>query len=421
MRSATFKWIILLSTILIGLLVCVQLFWLNKIYNFEQKEFSTSVVKSIQGVYEDLELNATQGIELQKLISQPNTNSFIFRVDNIPAKDSLVSTILNNLEVFGVFTDCKLALYDKGLHKYVYEIYLPTAASGHPDNSDVALPLYRNNYNYAHLYFPHRSKYIISSMSWWIVSGVLLTFLLIALGFSMFHLYRQKFLNELQNDFIRNVTHEFQTPLTTLMIGLDAISKPSIIDQPEKREKYTRLMLGQTTYLKQHIENLIKVLKAESGGLSPEKEKIVPNELIRQAITQLNVNIEERAANMELMLEPNDTIIEADKNGFYVAILNLISNAIKYSVNPVITIKTGLINGSYYISVKDNGIGIDEKSQKNLFRKFFRVPTGDIHNVKGLGLGLYFVKKIVDENKGRIQVKSTPGIGSEFIIELPIH
>src|SRR6187455_3048536 len=98
MRSATFKWIILLSTILIALLVSVQLFWLNKIYNFEQKEFSTSVVKSIQGVYEDLELSDTQGTELQKLIQQPNNNTFLFRVENVPVKDSLVKSILTNLE-----------------------------------------------------------------------------------------------------------------------------------------------------------------------------------------------------------------------------------------------------------------------------------------------------------------------------------
>jgi two-component system phosphate regulon sensor histidine kinase PhoR len=418
MRSRTFKLIILLSTILIGLLVCVQLFWLNKIYNFEQKEFSTSVVKSIQGVYEDLELSDTQGTELQKLIEQPDVNSFLFRIENTAPKDSLAKSILNNLEVFGVFTDCKLAVYDKYLHNYLYETYLPAAASGHPGNSGRALPVYRKAYGYVLLYFPHRSKYIISSMSWWIVSGLLLILLLISLGVSMFHLYRQKFLNELQNDFIRNVTHEFQTPLTTLMIGLDAISKPSIAGSPEKREKYIRLLQGQTGYLKQHIEHLMKVLKAESSGMPPEKEKIAPNELVRQAIAQLHVNIEEKGADIQLMLEPQNTMIEADKSGLYVAILNLISNAIKYAANPVIQIKTALANGSYLISVKDNGIGIDPKFQKRLFRKFFRVPTGDIHNAKGLGLGLYFVKKVVDENKGHVYVKSSPGAGSEFTIEL---
>jgi len=421
MRSATLKWIILISTILIGLLVSVQLFWLNKIYKYDQKEFTTSVIKSIRGVYEDLELSDTSGPELQKLIVQPNINTFLFKIDNIPQRDTLVKTILNNLEDFGVFTDCKVALYDDNTHKNAFEVYLPAAASGHPGYSGVPLSIYPNNYAYVQLFFPHRSQYILSSMTWWIASSILLLLILIALGFSMFQLYRQKFLNEVQNDFIRNVTHEFQTPLTTLMVGLDAIAKPSIIDFPEKLEKYTRLMQGQTAYLKQHIENLMKVLKADTKGLVIERETVEPNELIKQAIAQLHVTIEEKKANVQLLLEQNNTKIVVDKSGLYVAILNLISNAIKYSTNPIVIIKTAVANGRFQISVKDNGIGIEEQYQKKLFKKFYRVPTGDVHDVKGLGLGLYFVKKVIDENKGSIQVKSISGIGSEFVIELPTH
>ncbi|MEO7768185.1 MAG: HAMP domain-containing sensor histidine kinase [Ferruginibacter sp.] len=421
MRSATLKWIILLSTILIGLLVSVQLYWLNKIYNFEQKEFTTSVIKSIQGLYEDLQLSDSSGIELQKLITHPDLNTFLFKIDSIPQKDSLSNSMLSNLEDFGVFTDCKMALYNPQTQNYEYQSYVTTAASKHTDDSGIELPLYKKDYAYIQLFFPHRGHYILSSMLWWIVSSIFLLLILIALGLSMFHLYRQKFLNEVQNDFIRNVTHEFQTPLTTLIVGLDAISKPSILGHPERLEKYTKLMQGQTAYLKQHIENLMKVLKAESNGLVIEKEEIAPNELIKKAISQLNITIEEKRAKVEFFPEQNNITVEADKNSLYVAILNLVTNAIKYSSNPMIIIETKVANGVYYISVKDNGIGIEEQYQKKLFRKFYRVPTGDIHNVKGLGLGLYFVKKVVDENKGSIHVKSITGIGSEFVIELPTH
>jgi two-component system phosphate regulon sensor histidine kinase PhoR len=205
------------------------------------------------------------------------------------------------------------------------------------------------------------------------------------------------------------------------MVGLDAIAKPSIKDFPGKLEKYTKLMQGQTAYLKQHIENLMKVLKADTMGLVIEREAVAPNELINNAIDQLNVNIEEKKANIQLVLEQNNTKIEVDKSGLYVAILNLLSNAIKYSTNPIIIIKTAIVNGKFQVSVKDNGIGIEEQYQNKLFKKFYRVPTGDIHDVKGLGLGLYFVKKVIDENNGSIHVKSISGIGSEFVIELPIH
>ncbi len=421
MRSATFKWIILLSTIIIGLLVAAQLFWLYKIYNYEQKEFTTSVIKSIRGLYEDLELTDSNTAHLQEMIEQPNANTFLARIDSIPSKDTLLNSVMNNLEDFGVFADCKVALYDDDRHRYVFENYLPTAVTRHPDSDGTALQLYPKNYTYVHLYFPHRNQYVIKEMNWWIVASILLLLILIALGYSIFHLYKQKFLNEVQNDFIRNVTHEFQTPLTTLTLGLDMIAKPGIAEQPEKLAKYARLMQGQTDYLKHHIENLMKVLKADANGMVPEKEKVSPNELIKNALTQLYAAIEEKHAVIELHLEPDNIAILADSSNLFVALLNVISNAVKYAKTPLVIIQTSPVNGHYRISVKDNGIGIDKRYQKKLFKKFYRVPTGDVHNVKGLGLGLYFVKKVIDAHKGTITINSIAGIGTEFVIELPKH
>ena len=421
MRSDTFKWIILLSTIIIGLLVAAQLFWLNKIYKYEQKEFETSVVKSIKGVYEDLKVTHSNSAHLQQLIEQPNPQTFLFRIDSIPPKDSLLNSVLSNLEDFGVFADCKVALYNDDTHSYIFQEYLPTTVTKYPVNSAGDLPLYKNPYAYVNVYFPNRYQYILSEMTWWIISSVLLLVILIALGFSVFHLYRQKFLNEIQNDFIQNVTHEFQTPLTTLIVGLDNISKPSVIEQPEKLAKYTKLMKGQTAYLKQHIENLMKVLKTEATGLILEKEKIAPNELIKNAVAQLYAPIEEKNAKIELHLEEHNHTISVDSNNLYVALLNVISNAIKYSTNSLVIIETKSFNGSYSITVKDNGIGIAKKYQKKLFKKFYRVPKGDVHNVKGLGLGLYFVKKVIDAHNGTITINSIEDIGTEFIIVLPNH
>ena len=422
MRSATLRWIILITALAIGLLVSAQLFWLNKIYNYEQKQFSTSVVKSIQGVYEDLGLtNSSSTIQLQKLIEQPDANTFLFKIDSIPAKKLLLDDLLENLEDFGVFADCKVALYDPRTGKYLYEMYLPSADTKHHENSGLDLKPYPKKYAYVHLYFPHRNQYILNSMIWWITSGILLLLFLIALSLSMFYLYKQKFLNEIQNDFIQNVTHEFQTPLTALIVGLDAIAKPSIAKQPDKLEIYIKLMQAQTIYLKHHIENLMKVLKAEASGLVVDKSEVAPHELIKKAITQLYPVIEEKHAVVELLPEETNVAVNADESSLYVAILNLISNALKYAKEPLIKIETKVVNSRYSISIKDNGVGIDEKSKKKLFKKFYRVPSGDVHNVKGLGLGLYFVKKVIDGHKGTITVKSAAGAGSEFIIELPVH
>jgi two-component system phosphate regulon sensor histidine kinase PhoR len=420
MRSGTFKWIILVCTIITGLLVAAQVFWLNRIYNYEQKEFNSGVIKSIKGVYESFNIIDSNNAHTGQLIEQSGDNIFLFRFDVAPPKDSFLNTVLNNLEDFEVFADCKLGFYDIKKKSWLFQQYLPSEASRHSGKEIPEMPAFQKDYSFAVLYFPYRNKYILSEMRWWILSSILLLLILIALGFSMFHLYRQKFLNEVQNDFIRNVTHEFQTPLTTLTVGLDMISKGSIAEHPDKLEKYTKLMQGQTEYLKHHIENLVQVMKADATGMAMEKEAVNPNELVKAAVSQLYGMIEEKKAKIELNLDDENKSVMADANNLYTSVLNLLSNAIKYSKEPVVVVETKCNETHYTISVKDNGVGISKQFQNRLFKKFYRVPTGDVHNVKGLGLGLYFVKKVVNAHKGKINVNSIPGIGSEFIIDIPV-
>jgi two-component system phosphate regulon sensor histidine kinase PhoR len=419
MRSSTLRWILLITSIIMGLLVSAQLYWLNKIYTYEQKEFYTSVIKSIQGVYEDLELTNAPGAQLRKLIEHPDANSFLFRVDSIPAREVLFDDMLDNLENFQVFSACHLSVFTNG--RLLYQGNLPSLSPGMSGKEGRQLQPAERKYSYIKLYFPYRNQYILNSMIWWILSSIFLLLVLVAFSLTIFYLYRQKFLNEIQKDFIQNVTHEFQTPLTTLIVGLDAISRPSVLAQPGKFDVYIKLMQSQTTYLKHHIENLMKVLKAEAFGLALEKKEVLPDELIEAALLQLSPMVEEKQATIHVMPDETKKPVQADRSSLYVALLNLLSNALKYSRHPVIDITTRPSGSRYSISIKDNGIGIEDKWKKKLFRKFYRVPAGDVHDVKGLGLGLYFVKKVIDGHKGTITVKSTPGNGAEFIIELPLN
>ena len=338
MRSTTVRWIILITSLVMGVVIAAQLFWLNKIYNYEQKSFNTSVIKSIQGVYEDLELTSSPHAELRQLVEHPDANTFIFKIDSIPQKEELLENISDNFEDFQVFSDCHVALYETPDNHLLYQGLLRMVTSKQYKGIPVNLPVFKKNYTYIRLYFPYRSQYLLNYMFWWIISAAFLLVVLIGFSLSIFFLYRQKFLNEIQKDFIQNVTHEFQTPLTTLALGLDAIAKPSIHDQPQKFEQYINMLKIQTVYLKQHVENLMSVLKAEAYGLVMQKNNVNPNELIRNALLQLNAIVEEKDARVDLSLEQSNTAIKADGNSLYVAILNLLSNALKYSKQPVITI-----------------------------------------------------------------------------------
>lgn len=387
MRSITLKRIILSLSLMIGLIIIAQIFWLNRLYTFEQRQFNTNVVKAIRGLYEDLELVKGSVVPLQQFIDRPDANSYRFRVDSVPPRDTLSYYLAAELEDFDVFTRCNIST-----------------------SNDHVL-----------LVFPDRNAYLLSEMKWWIVIAIILTLAIAGLGFSLFYLYRQKFLNEVQSDFIRNITHEFQTPLTTLNLGLDMLSTPEVKSNAEKVSRYTSVLQAQTQYLQHHVENLVRLIRTDSFGIQLNKVDVDPVKLVEDVLHQLYFLINEKSAKIHFEPKGESVIIKADRSNLYLAILNIISNALKFSEHPDVTITTGMKEKLYFISVKDNGVGIEKKHIRFLFRKFYRVPHGDVHNVKGLGLGLYFVKKIIGLHRGKIQISSIPQQGTQLTVLLPVN
>ena len=425
MRSATLKWMLLLLTILVGIILVVQLYWINQVYYYEQKEFNTNVVKSIRGVCEDMKIDDNPGTQLQKLIERPNPNTFLLRIDSLPQKDSLINFLFSEFEDFNVFTDCKVAVYSDAEGHYLYQAYLPTAAStqvqasSHPRFTEIDLPILPREYPYIHLFFPHRQQYIIHQLNFWIVTSVLLLLVLVGFAASMFYFYRQKFLNEVQKDFVNNFTHEFKTPLAVMKLAAGVLTSPAIAEQPERLKKYGSIIAQQTEHLQTQVERLLKTARTDQHELPLEKAVFVPNNIIKDVLKDMDPLVKQTNTRIEFIPEENNTTITADESNIAMVVVNLVENSIKYSRDPHVIITTATENGHFSISVKDNGIGIEKKYIGQLFKKFFRVPTGNVHNVKGFGLGLNFVKKVIDAHNGKIQVNSIPGIGTEFKIILP--
>lgn len=419
MRSSTLKWIVLLSTLLVAVIIIVQLYWLNKVYSLEERQFNTNIVKSARGLLEDLDLADYPGVELQQLIEHPDPYTFRVKIDTIPIKDSLIYFLVNEFEDFGVLADCKISVYNDSLNKFQYEAYVPTAVSHRPEKTDIYVPVVEKKYPYINLYFPNREKYILGQLTLWIVAALILLMALVGFSTSMFYLYRQKTLNELQKDFVNNFTHEFKTPLAVMKLASDVLINNTILQQPERLKKYSTIIKQQTEHLQHQVERLLTTATTDQNRLRLEKEPFAMNDVINDVLHQVEPMIKETAANIELNLDEQNTTIVADRSHIAMVLVNLLENAIKYSKSPHIIITTSARDDGYSVSVKDNGVGIEKKYIKFLFRKFFRVPTGNVHNVKGFGLGLNFVKKVVDTHKGKIMVNSIPGIGTEFRISLP--
>jgi two-component system phosphate regulon sensor histidine kinase PhoR len=207
MKSTTLRWIMLSITIIITLIIVSQLYWLKRVYTLEEQQFSTGVVKSIRGLFEDVKIADNPAFQVKQIVEVIDPNTYLVKLDSIPNKDSLYYHLSNEFEDFDVWTDCNVGVFSSRKSTFLYEFYLSTAASRYPQEGTVKLLSVKKNYDYLLLNFPHRNKYIIHEMLFWIVTAIVLLLVLIGLSVSLIYLYKQKFLNELQKYFVNNFTH----------------------------------------------------------------------------------------------------------------------------------------------------------------------------------------------------------------------
>ncbi len=419
-RSRTIRLIVFISTFIIAAIIIFQLIWLRKVYYFEQKEFDHAIAKAVRGFYEDVKDVSITSHTLSDLITNPNEQTFFVRVGRTKLnKDSTGTFLQSELEDEDIFTDCYAGFYNASKKKYDFVLYLPSATADQREH--ITMPVFDEPYNYLALYFPHRTKYVLSKMNFWMISSLFLLMVLILLGSSIYYLYRQKFLNEIQKDFVNNFTHEFKTPVSVINLAAEVLTNPATADRPEKIARYAAIVQYQGNYLQEQIERLLRHAHSESNLLHLKKRKLDIHEVIREALNNLHTLITSRQAHVEYCLQADDPYIVADRGYLLIVITNLVENALKYSEQPQITISTRTTHPGLLLSVKDNGKGIEKKYRDKIFKKFYRVPNGEQISVRGFGLGLPFVKRIVQAHHGRINVESQPGVGSEFSIFLPAN
>ncbi|MBL7745130.1 MAG: HAMP domain-containing histidine kinase [Chitinophagaceae bacterium] len=418
-RSSAIRLGMFISTLVIAAIIVFQLVWLKKVYRKEQKEFDQSVIKTIRGLYEDINASNYNYSHLNELIEKPEAHLYLARLILPVNHDSLVSYLQYELEDFGIFTDCHIGIYNSASGKYIYTGVLKSAGTKAAKKQSSAIPLLNREYDHLTLFFPNRQQYILAQMNFWIISSALLLLVLILFSASLYYFYRQKFLNETQKDFIHNFTHEFKTPVSVISLAAEVLKDPAIAGKPEKLATYAGIVEYQAAYLKSQTEKLLNFAYIESGHLHFSKQRVNIHELIETAVTNLAPLINERKANLTLELNTSNPFLNANKDYLIIVIMNLLDNAIKYSKDPKIIVTVQNRGDHILVSVKDNGIGIEKRQIKNLFRKFFRIRKEEAYASKGFGIGLSFVKKIVTEHGGRIKVESEPGKGSTFIVELP--
>lgn len=247
--------------------------------------------------------------------------------------------------------------------------------------------------------------------------------MIIIIGYmsAVYQLIQQRKISQMKSDFINNMTHEFKTPIATINLALDAIKNPKIFDNKDKVNEYLSMIKEENKRMNAQVENVLRISKLQKKQLMISKDRVQLHELILDAITHLELIVENRKGYIKTNFKAIKASILANDSYFTNVIVNILDNAVKYSEGPpMIDIKTENVGNNILMSIKDQGIGISKLAQKRVFEEFYREHTGNVHNVKGHGLGLANVKRIVENHQGIISIESEKGRGSTFTIKLPL-
>ncbi|MBP6180824.1 HAMP domain-containing sensor histidine kinase [Flavobacterium sp.] len=335
--------------------------------------------------------------------------------------DVLQKLIKKELEEYGVNTKFEFGIYSNNLatkiksnnFKYDKEAtYSIPILSDNEGNSKYQLLVT----------FPHKKKFLLSELvSITILSIIFTLIIIIAYSSALNQLIRQRHISEIKTDFINNMTHEFKTPIATINLALDAIKNPKIIEDKEKVFRYLQMIRDENKRMHAQVENVLRISKLEKKELDINKDSNNIHDVINDAIEHVNLILEDRQGTITSHFDASRTTVLINDVHFTNVLVNILENAIKYSPNvPEIDVYTENVKDMIIIKVKDNGLGMSKVAQKRIFEKFYREHTGDIHNVKGHGLGLAYVKRIVEDHNGQVYVESEKGKGSTFIIKLPL-
>ncbi len=337
---------------------------------------------------------------------------------SVPKLQKLLQQQLNE---YGVKTPFEFGIYSNGIATKI-----KTTAFVNDKYGTYAIPIFvdadGNNKYQLLVSFPNKKKYLFSELIAISVVSIIFTLIIIlAYASALNQLFKQRKISEIKTDFINNMTHEFKTPIATINLALDAIKNPKVIDDKETVLRYLQMIKDENKRMHAQVENVLRISKLEKKELEIDKENTDIQNIIEDAIEHVQLIIEDRNGKIDTKFNAIRRTVLLNDVHFTNVIVNILDNAIKYATeSPKIEISTENIKDFVILKIKDNGIGMTKATQKLIFEKFYREHTGNIHNVKGHGLGLAYVKTIVQDHNCEIFVESEKGYGSTFTIKIPL-
>lgn len=398
---------------IIGILIA-QLLWTRQAYNLEDKKFDQKVNLALLEVVEKLSGDKTSFTE--NPIQNISNDYYVVNINNDFHPAVLEHYLKTEFNRFQINTNYVYALYNCHSDRMIYGKYISTHQES-SNNKVIQFPKHKNLVYYFSIRFPDKATYLISSLRFWYILTFALIIILLVYVYSIYTIIQQKKFSELQKDFINNMTHEFKTPLSSILLASEALTKQDLVKENPKLKTYTSIITDQSYKLNNHIEKILNIARNDASGLSLKLQRIV----LYPFITEIADSMQQKNENLTIRVEIEDTAtIIADEFHFTNIVYNILDNAVKYcDTQPEILISSFKDSKGLYLQFKDNGIGIPSKNIPHIFDKFYRITTKKSDEVTGFGLGLFYVKKVVQQHNWKISVENNPDKGITITLFSP--
>ena len=409
--------IILLGLIAIISILVAQLLWTKEAFTLEQKKLSQKANIALLEVARELYDGKDHEPSCQNPVRKISNDYYIVNIENAFEPDILEFYLRSEFKKMHITTDFEYAVYNCQSDEMVYGKYISSSEKG-KEKKTVSFPKHKDLVYYFAVRFPNETTYLFSSMRFWFILSIALILILLIYVYSIFTLLQQKKYSELQRDFINNMTHEFKTPLSSILIASKYLIEQNPIKEDKKLHTYTDIIINQSNKLNNHIEQILNISKADYSPLELKKEKLLIVPVLEETIENIQLKYPEALIKIETVSA--EYYIETDVFHFNNLIYNLLDNAIKYcSEKPVITIRISLESQILKLAFIDNGIGINPKNIPFIFDKFYRAPNEKSNEVTGFGLGLYYVKEICNLQNWKIKAENNSQKGITITLSIP--
>lgn len=439
MRRKSIGTIVILAVLSVIGIVLTQVVWLDQLLSVkaeqvqlqqeqrvaEAKQFNDRVTIALTDVTKRILSINKDPSNLFDAVKQERPNYFAVTMNDTIHPYLLEELLKQEFKRRNIVEDFEYGIYDCFTDKIVYGNYVSLHDSILTDTvPHTELQKLDKDGHYFGVLFPRRAlpppPPDHASAYTWIFPTIVTLIVFSFLAYSVWTILRQKKLGEMKNDFIGNMTHELKTPISTIALSSEVLGDPGIVNEPDRLREYARIIRTENERLRTQVERVLQLSTLERGELQLRKEGVDMHKVIRHVAEGFTLQLRERNGQLDLDLSATSPMVDGDPVHLHNVLFNLMDNAVKYGgEQPVVRVSTSNDRVALRISVQDNGIGMKREHMKHIFDRFYRVPTGNRHNVKGFGLGLHYSSQIVRAHGGTIKVDSAPSMGSTFTVELP--